>query len=235
MYKYLTGIDTIDKRTGGLNPGTNILILAPAFSNGEQVASFLAKPGKGEYMIVLTTENQATDLLDYFKSNDFNTEYVGIIDAITRSSSAQTTDSHKVKYVGSPNDLTGMDIRFSQLTEEIMKGEFTDDPNQLFPTPIRYCVLSLTSMLMFRKIDVIYQFLHVVSSKLKKMGSIGIFLINSETFDQKTIAIVKQLMNVVVEIRNDDNGPALRLQGTMGISMNWRNFQIDGGNLVFSS
>lgn len=235
MYKYLTGIEPIDQKTGGLNPGTNVLILAPAFSNGEQVASFLAKPKKGEYMIVLTTENQTTDLLDYFKGNGYDTNYIGIIDAITKSSSALTADSHKVKYVGSPNDLTGMDIRFSQLTEEIMKGEFTDDPNQLFPTPIRYCVLSLTSMLMFRKVDVIYQFLHVVTSKLKKMGSIGIFLINSETFDQKTVAIVKQLMNVVLEIRNDDTGPALRIQGAMGISMNWRQFQIEGGELTFTS
>jgi len=158
-----------------------------------------------------------------------------IIDAITRSSSALTADSHKVKYVGSPNDLTGMDIRFSQLTEEIMKGEFTDDPNQLFPTPIRYCILSLTSMLMFRKIDVIYQFLHVVTSKLKKMGSIGVFLINSETFDQKTVAIVKQLMNVVVEIRNDEMNPSMRIQGTMGMSMNWRQFQIEEGELIFST
>jgi len=235
MYKYLTGIEPIDQRTGGLNPGTNILILAPAFSNGEQVASYLARPKKGEYMIVLTTENQASDLLDYFKENGFNSNYIGIIDAITRSSSGLSVDSSKVKYVGSPNDLTGMDIRFSQLTEEIMKGEFTDDPNQLFPTPIRYCVLSLTSMLMFRKVDVIYQFLHVVTSKLKKMGSIGIFLINNETFDQKTVAIVKQLMNVVVEIRNDDTGPALRVQGTMGISMNWRKFQIEAGTLTFTS
>jgi Fe-S-cluster formation regulator IscX/YfhJ len=235
MYKYQTGIENIDTKVGGLNPGTNILILAPAFSNAEQVATYLAKPRKGEYMIVLTTENQATDLLDYFKGNGFDPDYIGIIDAITRSSSALTPDSHKVKYVGSPNDLTGMDIRFSQLTEEIMKGEFTDDPNQLFPTPIRYCVLSLTSMLMFRKIDTIYQFLHVVTSKLKKMGSIGIFLINSETFDPKTVAIVKQLMNVVVEIKNDENGPALRIQGTMGLSMNWRQFDMNNGELIFPS
>lgn len=235
MYKYLTGIEPIDQKTGGLNPGTNILILAPAFSNGEQVASYLARPRKGEYMIVLTTENQATDLLDYFKGNNFNSNYIGIIDAITRTSKGTTGDSYKVKYVGSPNDLTGMDIRFSQLTEEIMKGEFTDDPNQLFPTPIRYCVLSLTSMLMFRKVDVIYQFLHVVSSKLKKMGSIGVFLINSETFDQKTVAIVKQLMNVVVEIRNDDVGTALRVQGSMGISMNWRQFDMEEGELKLLS
>ena len=235
MYKYLTGIESIDQRTGGLNPGTNILILAPAFSNGEQVATYLAKPRKGEYMIVLTTENQATDMLDFFKGNNFDTNYIGIIDAITRSTSGSSPDSHKVKYVGSPNDLTGMDIRFSQLTEDIMKGEFTEDPNQLFPTPIRYCILSLTSMLMFRKVDVIYQFLHIITSKLKKMGSIGVFLINSETFDPKTVAIVKQLMNMVVEIRNDDAGTSMRIQGSMGATMNWRQFQLDDGALVFSS
>lgn len=235
MYKYLTGIDTLDQRTGGLNPGTNILILAPAFSNGEQVATYLAKPGDGEYMILLTTENQATDMLNYFKTNKFDTNYIGIIDAITRSSSASVPDSQKVKYVGSPNDLTGMDIRFSQMTEDIMKGAFTEDPNQLFPTPIRYCILSLTSMLMFRKIDVIYQFLHIVTSKLKKMGSIGVFLINSESFDQKTIAIVKQLMNMVVEIRNDEAGSSLRIQGSMGIAMNWRQFQFEEGELQFLS
>jgi len=235
MYKYLTGIDNIDQKTGGLNAGTNILVLAPAFSSGEEVATYLAKPRKGEYMIVLTTENQATDLLDVFKNTNFDTSHIGIIDAITKSSSASSQDSHRVKYVGSPNDLTGMDIRFSQLTEEIMKGEFSDDPNQLFPTPIRYCVLSLTSMLMFRKIDVIYQFLHIISSKLKKMGSIGVFLINSESFDQKTIAIVKQLMNMVVEIKNDDTGTSLRIQGSMGMTMNWQQFRVEDGLVVFNS
>lgn len=235
MYKYLTGIDNIDQRTGGLNPGTNILILAPAFTNGEQVATYLAKPRKGEYMIVLTTENQATDLLDFFRGNDIDTNYIGIIDAISKSSSGPGEDSQKIKYVGSPNDLTGMDIRFSQLTEEIMKGEFTEDPNQLFPTPIRYCVLSLTSLLMFRKVDVIYQFLHIITSKLKKMGSIGVFLINSESFDQKTIAIVKQLMNMVVEIRGDDNGTSMRIQGTMGVAMNWKQFQVDAGSVIFTT
>ena len=85
---------------------------------------------------------------------------------------------------------------------------------------------------MFRKVDVIYQFIHVVTSKLRKMGSIGIFLLNSESFDQKTIAIIKQLMNVVVEIQNDDVGRKIRLQGSLGLSMNWHHFTIEDGNLV---
>lgn len=230
MYKYLTGINIIDQK-GGVNPGTNILVLAPAFSDGEQVASILAKPLPNEYMIVLSTETQSEDLLDFFAGCGFDTNYIGVIDAITRTSLTTIEDTHKIKYVGNPSDLTGMDIKFSQLTEEIMKGEFTDDPNQLFPTPVRYCILSLTSMLMFRKIDVIYQFLHVVTSKLRKMGSIGVFLLNSESFDQKTLAIIKQLMNIVVEIQNNEEGKRIRLQGSMGLSMNWQHFSIDNGKL----
>lgn len=234
MYKYLTGIDTVDQK-GGVNPGTNLLVLAPAFCWGEEVASSLAMPRQKEYMIVLATETQSEDLLDFFSRNGFDTNYIGIIDAITRTSFTSIEDSQKIKYVGSPSDLTGMDIKFSQLTEEIMKGDFTEDPEQLFPTPIRYCILSLTSMLMFRKIDVIYQFLHVVTSKLRKMGSIGVFLLNSESFDPKTLAIVKQLMNVVIEIKNEDDVMKVRLQGAMGLSMNWRPFVVENGTMVFSS
>jgi len=234
MYKYLTGIDIIDQK-GGVNPGTNILVLAPSFSDGEFVASFLAKPRKKEYMIVLSTEIQYENLIDFFVQNGFDINYIGIIDAITKTSLSGIEDTQKIKFVGSPSDLTGMDIKFSQLTEEIMKGEFISDPDQLFPTPIRYSILSLTSMLMFRKIDIIYQFLHVITSKLRKMGSIGVFLLNSESFDKKTVAIVKQLMNVVVEIQSDDDGKKIRLQGTMGLAMNWRHFSIEEGTLIFTS
>ena len=233
MYKYLTGINQIDAK-GGVNPGTNLLVLAPAFSHGEEVASYLAMPRPKEYMIVLTTEAQSEDLLDFFVNNNFSTECIGIIDAISRTSLSAIEDTQKIKYVGSPSDLTGMDIKFSQLTEEIMTGDFHEDPDQLFPTPIRYCILSLTSMLMFRKIDTIYQFLHVVTSKLRKMGSIGVFLLNNESFDQKTLAIVKQLMNVVVEIKNDDGMKMIRLQGAMGLSMPWKPFEFEDGKLIIN-
>jgi len=232
MYKYRIGIDALDAKTGGINPGTNILILAPAFSDGELLVSYFAAPRDGEYMLVLSTEHQVSDLEDLFKTNNLNIDHIGIIDAISKSSAASVNDTQKRKFVGSPNDLTGMDIKFSQMTEDIMKGAFTDDPNQLFPTPIRYCVLSLTTLLMFRKVDVIYQFLHVITSKLKKIGSIGIYLLNVESFDEKTIAIIKQLMNIVIEVRNDDEGNSLRIKGTMGLSLNWQSFSFENGNLV---
>ncbi len=233
MYKYLTSIDAIDSKAGGVNPGTNILVSAPAFSDGELVASILSRPQRGEYMLVLSLENQAVELNSNFSALGFPMDHIGIIDAISKGSSGEQIETTKLKYITSPNDLTGMDIKFSQLTEDIMKGEFTDDPNQMFPTPIRYCVLSLTSLLMFRKVDVVYHFLHVVSSKLKKIGSIGIFLINNESFDAKTISIIKQLMNMVVEIKNDDVGNSMRIQGGFGLSMNWKHFNLNDGKIIF--
>ena len=233
MYKYLTGFEVIDKR-GGVNPGTNILVIAPAFCDGELVTSYLAMPRPKEYMIVVATETQSEDLLEYYSGIGFNTAFIGVIDTITRSSISNISDTQKIKYVGSPSDLTGIDIKFSQLTEDIMRGDFHEDPEQLFPTPIRYCLISLTSMLMFRKIDVMYQFLHVVTSKLRKMGSIGVFLINNESFDQKTLSIVKQLMNVVVEIKNDEEGKKIRLQGSMSLSMNWQPFTVEDGRLIIN-
>lgn len=96
MYKYLTGIDIIDQK-GGVNPGTNILVLAPSFSDGELVASFLAMPRKKEYMIVLATETQSEDLIDFFAGNGFDTNYIGIIDAITRTSFTAIEDTQKIK------------------------------------------------------------------------------------------------------------------------------------------
>ena len=89
-------------------------------------------------------------------------------------------------------------------------------------------------MLMFRKIDIIYQFLHVVTSKLRKLGSIGVFLLNNESFDQKSLAIVKQLMNIVVELRSSEEGNQIRLQGTMGLSVNWTTFSFEDEKLIIS-
>ena len=96
MYKYLTGIDLIDQK-GGVNPGTNILVLSPSFCGGEMVASYLARPRKKEYMIVIATETQSEDSLT-FSENRFDTDYIGIIDAITRTSFTTIEDTQKIKY-----------------------------------------------------------------------------------------------------------------------------------------
>ena len=68
MYSYKTGIPQIDQATGGFDAGTNLLLLAPSLCYAEQLAYTLAKPLTGEYAIMLSTNERASEVIDQFKS-----------------------------------------------------------------------------------------------------------------------------------------------------------------------
>jgi hypothetical protein len=85
---------------------------------------------------------------------------------------------------------------------------------------------------MYRKLEVLYQFLHVITSKLKKIDGIGFYLLNNESFDDKTISLVKQLMTGVIEIKIEQNTHHLRIQGIKGVSSEWQRFAVQKGQVV---
>ncbi len=226
MYSYKTGIRLIDEVKGGLSPGSNILILAPAMSSGENLGYSVARPLPGEYSLVLSTVRRSVDLLEFFSSVNIDHRRIGIIDAVTKLSTPDIRDSTQVCYVSSPSDLTGIGIKFSSLVESIFAGEFHESGDALFPPPIRFYVDSLTTLLMYRRLEVIYQFLHAITAKLKKMEAIGIYALNNESFDEKTLSLIKQLMTVMIEVKHEQNGELLRIRGLPGVSQDWVRFGI---------
>lgn len=226
MYTYKTGIRLIDEKRDGLSPGSNVLILAPSLSRGEQLGYSIAKPLPGEYALILSTVMRSVDLLEFFTATRVDHTRIGIIDAVSKLSTPDIADSTKVRYVSSPSDLTGIGIKFSSMVESIFNGEFPESGDALFPPPIRFYIDSLTTLLMYRRLEVIYQFLHVITAKLKKMEAIGIYTLNSESFDEKTQSLIKQLMNLVIEVKNDQHGDFLRVRGIPGVSPEWFAFQI---------
>ena len=231
MYSYQTGIDQIDQLSGGFEAGTNILILAPPMSYAEQLAYALTKPLPGEYAITLSTNERAAEVVDYFKIAGSDKRFVGVIDAITKSSTPSIVDTPRLMFVSSPTDLTGIGIKFSNMIESIFEGEFSDGEAGLFPPPIRFCVNSISTLLMYRKLEVLYQFLHVLTAKLKKIEGVGIYILNSESFDDKTLSLIKQLMNCVIEIKIEQNISYLRIQGIRGIDSDWKKFSVNKGQV----
>jgi KaiC/GvpD/RAD55 family RecA-like ATPase len=229
MYSYKTGIEQIDQLSGGFEAGTNILILAPPMSFAEQLAYALAKPLEGEYAITLSTNERAAEVVDYFKLSGTDKRFVGVIDAITKSSTPSIADTQRLMFVSSPTDLTGIGIKFSTMIETIFEGEFSDGEAGLFPPPIRFCVNSISTLLMYRKLEVLYQFLHVLTAKLKKIEGVGIYILNSESFDDRTQSLIKQLMNCVIEIKIEQNTSYLRIQGIRGVSADWQKFSVTKG------
>jgi len=232
MYSFRSGLPQIDQITGGFDAGTNFLILAPPMSPAEEIGYALTKPLKGEYAIVLSTNDRASEVIDDFKLMGVDKRYVGTIDAITKSSTPGITDTNRLMFVASPTDLTGIGIKFSKMVEMIFDGEFSDGEAGLFPPPIRFCMNSVSTLLMYRKMEVLYQFLHVLTSKLKKIDGVGFYLLNNESFDDKTISLVKQLMNGVIEVKADQGAHYLRIQGMTGVTPDWLKFSVVKGQVV---
>jgi len=232
MYSYKTGIAQIDEISGGFEAGTNILILAPPMSYAEQLAYAITKPLMGEYAIVLSTNERAAEVVDAFKLAGADKRFTGVIDAITKSSTPSIGDTQRLMFVSSPTDLTGIGIKFSNMIETIFEGDFAEGETGLFPPPIRFCVNSISTLLMYRRLEVLYQFLHVLTAKLKKIEGVGIYLINSESFDDKTLSLIKQLMNCVIEIKVEQNISSMRIQGIQGVTGEWMKFTVSKGQVT---
>ena len=234
MYNFKSGIAQIDAVSGGFEAGTNYLILAPPMSLAEELAYSLTRPLTGEYAIVLSTNDRAAEVVDAFKVMGVDKRYVGTIDAITKSSTPGITDTNRLMFVASPTDLTGIGIKFSKMVELIFDGDFSDGESGLFPPPVRFCVNSVSTLLMYRKLEVLYQFLHVLTSKLKKIDGVGFYLLNKESFDEKTVSLIKQLMTGVIEVKVEQNVNYLRIQGIKGLSSDWLKFSVQKGQVVIT-
>jgi hypothetical protein len=232
MYLYKTGIAQIDDVSGGLEAATNVLILAPPMCNADQLAYALTKPLLGEYSIVLSTNERASEVIDFFKLAGADKRFTGVIDAITKSSTPTITDTQRMMFVSSPTDLTGIGIKFSNMIEAIFEGNFSEGETGLFPPPIRFCVNSISTLLMYRRLEVLYQFLHVLTAKLKKTEGVGIFVLNNESFDDKTLSLIKQLMNCVIEIKMESNTSFMRIHGIRGVTGDWIKFTVTKGQVV---
>lgn len=232
MYSYKSGIAQIDDISGGFDAGTNILILAPPMSQADKLAYALTKPLTGEYAIVLSTNERASEVVDAFKAAGADKRFIGVIDAITKSSTPSIIDTPRLMFVSSPTDLTGIGIKFSNMIETIFEGDFSEGEAGLFPPPIRFSVNSISTLLMYRRLEVLYQFLHVLTAKLKKIEGVGVYLLNSESFDDKTLSLIKQLMQCVIEVKVEQNINYLRISGIHGVSGDWMKFSVSKGQVA---
>lgn len=234
MEPFRTGIRKIDERTGGILPGSNLLLLAPPFADAERLAMHLGHPGESDYTVVISTDQDAQEIAMAFGLPESERHRLWIIDCITKTLVPTVPDEEQVKYVGSPVDLTGMGIKFTKILDGIQRVEAAR--NDLSVTPrVRVCIISLSSFLIYTKLEVIYRFFHILSARIRRMNGIGIYILNPEGVDERTISTLKQLMNGMIEVKDDPADPAvrtLRYQMTNGECVPSVRYRFSGNGLV---
>jgi len=177
-------------------PGTNVLITGPPLSGKRRLALSILAHGSehGEGAVVVTTRDSADRVLSDYEQlvTSPETVDVGIVDCVTKHQGRSARDTDVVRYASSPEDMTGIGIKFSEFVEEFHTERGHDN--------IRVMVDSLTTLLMYSDVQTVFRFMHVFTSRIENADALGVHVIESTAHDDETLNTLKQLFDGVVEV-----------------------------------
>ncbi|MFA5381680.1 MAG: RAD55 family ATPase [Candidatus Micrarchaeia archaeon] len=187
---------------GGLNIRSNNLIISPP---GEEKIVFglqFINEGlkNGEPGIFITTnylpleiEKIAEKYNWNFKSNE-NINLLKFIDCYSWTVGKTIDINRKDIFIQGPNALNDLSIALSEVVSSLSK------PNK----PIRVCISSLSSFLLYVEKDTLFKFLQVIGAKFKTMGATSLFLLDEGMHDEKTITTLKHLSDEIIYLKKEN-------------------------------
>jgi RecA-superfamily ATPases implicated in signal transduction len=183
-----------------VDAGTNILVTGPPLTGKRRVVFEILARGvtSGEGAVVVTTRDSSDRVLESIGSltPDVGSSNVGVVDCVTQHLGQSVSDTDSVSYASSPEDMTGIGIGFSELLKEFR------DRRDLQQN--RIALDSLTTLLFYSDPQTVFQFVHVVTSRVKDVGALGVHTIESTAHDAETVNTIRQLFDGVIEF--DESG-----------------------------
>jgi KaiC/GvpD/RAD55 family RecA-like ATPase len=231
MNDYTLGIKELDDVIGGINKGSNIMLIGPPMSGKEVIMYHILYHGaaKNENAIItVTTRESATHILEWFQKNKLALPLsrIGIVDCITKTLGGTVVENENIKIASSPVDLTGIGVKISQFFEEFfMKKNIRK---------IQLHINSLSTILMYSNIQTVFRFLHVFTGRIKASGALGIYVLESGMHGEQAIATLKQLFDGMIEIKSEDDRNFMRVVGLSPKPTPWFEYEVEGGNLRIS-
>lgn len=181
-------------------PGSNILLSGPPLTGkrrlGLEILAHGAASGAGS--VVVTTRDAADRILADFGTlvEDIDRIPLGIVDCVSNHQGQSTSDSDRVTYTSSPVDMTGIGINFSGFIDKFRTDQGLAETRVLLD--------SLTTLLYYSKLQTVFRFLHVFTSRVENAEALGVHVIDATAHDDQTLNTLKQLFDGVVS--TDDEG-----------------------------
>lgn len=192
----------------GLDPGTSVLVAGPALSDKRRLMFDLVGGAPDRSALLVTTKKRTEQLRSSFLDSraDPDAWTVSMVDCVSRTGGfGSVSDTADVKYLSSARDLTGIGIAVSGFMREC----YHDDGR----TGTRVGLHALSTLLMYTELRRVYQFMHVLTSRIGHSGFEGVFTLDTTNRDGDDVAMLSQVVDSVVEVRDTDSGPELRVRG----------------------
>ena len=211
MHRYRLGLEELDAAVDGVPGGSGILIEGPPASGKQAIIYAMVRQGLADdegIVLVPTMETGPNALAAYGNSKNLR-----IIDCMSRPMGIDRPDSANIKHVNGPSDLTGMGVWAARLVDEF-KGK-----------PVRLCIDSLSTLLMYSSLQVIFRFIHLLNGRLQASGGLSIGVVDEGMHDEKTMASLRQLYRAALEIKETDSSCLVRAVGLSPRPTKWFAFE----------
>ncbi|MFB6131193.1 MAG: hypothetical protein ABEJ28_10275 [Salinigranum sp.] len=188
-------------------PGTNVLITGPVLTGKRTLLLSLLAAGATEDRpsLLVTTRADASSVVREFSSLGGAADRLDVVDCVSRSYLPERrVDEPGRRYVSNPGDLTGIGIA---ATEALHRFSFEDVPG-------RVGLHSLSTMVMYADTRRLFQFLHVLTGRIRVADNVGMFVLDDAAVDDREFEILTQPFDARIEVREDDDGDRqIRVRG----------------------
>lgn len=186
-------------------PGTNLLLAGPPMTGKYSLGLDALATGTaaGDGVILVTTKDAGDHVLEQYAGRiSLDDRPVAVVDCVSHQQETEEVDDDRISYVSSPVDLTGVGIEVSEYLRA-----FSDDRGV---ERNRLMLYSLSTLLMYSDLQTVFRFLHVFTGRIQSVDGLGLFSIDTESHDDRTLNTLKQLFDGVVTTA-EDSEPTVRL------------------------
>lgn len=195
-------------RPDAVEPGTNVLVSGSALTGKREVMLTLLGPSVAHRgtVVVTTRQNADATVRDYRTlAAEVEDDRLCIVDCVSQTGPfGSTTDSADRRFLTDPSDLTGIGIGVSEFMRECHGEE----------RPTRVGIHSLSTLLMYTDLRRVFQFLHVVTNRVRAADFVSVVAVDDTVLDDREFGVIQQPFDARVRLRERDSGSEVRVRGS---------------------
>ena len=187
-------VDGFDEPTA-FRAGTSLLVTGPSGQLDGQILDVVT-PREGERAVAITTNRDASTVLEELRARGAAADQVGVIDCTGAEGGSLDCP---VGRVHSPGDLTGISLEFAKQLDDVDES-----------VPVRVGLASVSTVLMYAELRTVFRFLHVFTARIRSGAMFGAFAMDPSMHDDKANNTLRAVFDCQAEVA----GPEVALTGS---------------------
>ena len=206
-----------DSLLGDLPSDATIVIAGPPMTGKyELLLSVLAH--RTDDAVLISTRNSADRIRSDLAAakGDRPLGRIGVIDCVNRPEGLEEAETELVKYVQSPENLTRIGVKFTELFEALYEE---DDAGN-----VGVGLHSISQLLMHSGLRSVYQFLQVLTGQVRSAGWQFVAVLDTDA-DEEDLQTLYHHFDGVVHTRENERGEReCRIRGLAPTTSDWTTF-----------